>query len=257
MKRLDGPRFDGKVVLITGAASGIGQATAFRIACEGGTVACVDLNEEGLVGTMALLGADDVAGTGHTMHLCDISDAARVGDTVDAVVTAHGKLDALCNVAGVLHSNHTTEVTPEEWNRVININLTGTFLMCQAALPHLLAARGAIVNTASTAALGSHPWMAAYAASKGGILSLTKSLAAEYVRKRLNVNAVIPGGIATPIHNQFAMPEGADPRLIQGAIPQVGYVGPEYAASAIAFLASDDARYMNGAEIRVDGGAMS
>lgn len=249
-------RFDGKIALVTGAASGIGQATAIRLAAEGGTVACVDIDEAGLAKTL-----DQLAPPGgdreHMLLTCDISQAAQVQATIDAVVARYGALDVLCNVAGVLRSDHTHELKLEDWQRVIDINLTGTFLMCQAALPHLLKARGSIVNTSSTAAKGKHPWMAAYAASKGGVLSLTKVLAAEYVRQKLNVNVVIPGGIATPLHNQFAMPKGADPRLIQAAIPLVKYVGPEYAASAIAFLASDDARYMNGAEVRVDGGALS
>ncbi|MCB9727225.1 MAG: SDR family oxidoreductase [Deltaproteobacteria bacterium] len=247
-------RFEDKVVLVTGAGSGIGQATAFRVAEEGGRVAVVDIDAAGLDRTMtklAAMGAEALA------LECDISDPEQVRATVAAAVERFGKLDALCNVAGILRSDHTHELRLEDWNRIIAVNLTGTFLMCQAALPHLLATRGYIVNTSSTAALGKHPWMAAYASSKGGVLSLTKCLAAEYVKQGLNVNAVIPGGIATPLHTQFSIPEGANPVLIQGAIPHVKYVGPEYAASAIAFLASSDARYMNGAEVRVDGGAMA
>lgn len=114
-----------------------------------------------------------------------------------------------------------------------------------------------IVNTSSTAALGSHPWMAAYAASKGGILSMTRVIAVEYAKQGLRANCVCPGGVATPLHGQFRMPKGADPDLLRGAMPPVPYVGPEHAASVIAFLASDDARYINGAEIRADGGALS
>jgi NAD(P)-dependent dehydrogenase (short-subunit alcohol dehydrogenase family) len=242
-------RFEGKVALVTGAASGIGRATAERLAEEGASVACVDVNREGVTET-----ADKVGGIG---LVCDISDPAQVKATVAATIERYGKLDVLCNIAGILRSEHSHEIKLEDWNRIIGINLTGTFLMCQACLPHLLATKGNIVNMSSTAALGSHPWMAAYAASKGGVLSLTRCLSVEYVKQGLRVNAVIPGGIATPLHGQFSMPEGADVDLLKGAIPFVRYVGPEYCASAVAFLASDDAKYMNGTELRVDGGALS
>jgi meso-butanediol dehydrogenase/(S,S)-butanediol dehydrogenase/diacetyl reductase len=233
-------RFEGKVCLVTGAASGIGKATAERLAEEGGQVAGVDI-------TVAE-GVD---------FPCDISDEAAVAATIAAVIAKYDRIDVVCNVAGVLRADHTHEMKLESWERVIRINLTGTFLMCRAVIPHLLKTKGVIVNTSSTAALGSHPWMAAYAASKGGILSMTRSIAVEYQKQGLRANCVCPGGIATPLHGQFRIPKGADTDLLRGAIPLVPYVGPEHAASVIAFLASDDARYINGAEIRADGGALS
>jgi NAD(P)-dependent dehydrogenase (short-subunit alcohol dehydrogenase family) len=160
-------------------------------------------------------------------------------------------------VAGILHSEHTHEVAFDDWDRVIKVNLYGTFAMCRAALPHLLQHKGSnVVNTASNAALGSHPWMAAYAASKGGVISFTRVLAIEYVKRHFRANCVVPGAIKTPIHGQFKMPKNADPRLLQGAIPFVEYAEPEEVAAAIAFLASDDAHYVNGVELRVDGGAL-
>jgi meso-butanediol dehydrogenase/(S,S)-butanediol dehydrogenase/diacetyl reductase len=231
-------RFEGKVVLVTGAASGIGKATATRIAEEGGTVVTLDV-------------ADGVD------LKCDISDEQQVADAMAAVIAKHDRLDVLCNVAGVLRSDHTHEIKLSDWDRIIRINLTGTFLMCRAAIPHLLKTKGNIVNTSSTSALGSHPWMAAYAASKGGILSMTRVIAVEYAKQGLRANCVCPGGINTPLHGQFRMPKGVDLELLRGAMPPVPQVGPEYAASVIAFLASDDAKYMNGAEIRADGGALS
>jgi NAD(P)-dependent dehydrogenase (short-subunit alcohol dehydrogenase family) len=247
-------RLESKVVLVTGAASGIGRATAIRTGTEGAKVACVDVK---------IAGAEDTArqvealGTEAQAYECDVSDPAAVKATVAAAVKRFGKLDVLCNVAGILRSEHTHELKLEDWNRVLAVNLTGTFLMCQAALPHLLETKGNIVNMSSTAALGSHPWMAAYAASKGGVLSFSRCLAVEYVKQGLRVNVICPGGIKTSLHEQFSMPKGADVELLRGAIPFVEYVGPEHAASVIAFLASDDARYMNGAEVRVDGGALS
>ena len=230
-------RFEGKVALVTGAASGIGKATADRLAEEGATVARVDLRE--------------------VEHVCDVSDEAQVARTIADVVGRHDRLDVVCNVAGILRADHTHELALADFERIVKVNLTGTFLVCRAAIPHLVKTKGCIVNTSSTAALGSHPWMAAYAASKGGILSLTRAIAVEYVKQGLRANCVCPGGIATPLHGQFRLPKGADPDLLRGAMPMVPYVGPEHAASVIAFLASDDARYITGAEIRADGGALS
>ncbi|HTJ42373.1 MAG TPA: SDR family oxidoreductase [Kofleriaceae bacterium] len=232
-------RFEGKVALVTGAASGIGKATAARLAEEGARVAGVDIN-------------------GDVEFKCDVSDEAQVAATVSAVLAKLDRLDVVANVAGILRADHTHELSLENWERVLKINLTGTFLVCRASIPHLLKTKGTIVNTSSTAALGSHPWMAAYAASKGGILSLTRSIAVEYAKQGLRANCVCPGGIATPLHAQFKLPKGGDPELLRGAMPlQMPYAGPEHAASVIAFLASDDARYITGEEIRADGGALS
>jgi meso-butanediol dehydrogenase/(S,S)-butanediol dehydrogenase/diacetyl reductase len=242
------------VALVTGAASGIGQATAVRLATEGASLACVDLKKE-----CAEDSARRVEALGQPAQAfeCDVSDRAAVFATVGKVVERFGKIDVLCNIAGILHSAHTHELEPDDWQRVLSVNLSGTFWMCQAALPHLLKTHGNIVNMSSTAALGSHPWMAAYAASKGGVLSFSRSLSVEYVKQGLRVNVICPGGIKTALHEQFSLPKGADVELLRGAMPFVEYAGPEHAASVIAFLASDDARYINGAEIRVDGGALS
>jgi meso-butanediol dehydrogenase / (S,S)-butanediol dehydrogenase / diacetyl reductase len=231
-------RFEGKVALVTGAASGIGKATAERLAEEGAQVARVDVAPG-------------------TEFECDVSDEAAVARLYEAVVAKYEKIDVLANVAGILRADHFHELKLENWDKILRVNLTGTFLMCRAAIPHLLKTKGNIVNTSSTAALGSHPWMAAYAASKGGIIALTRSLAIEYVKAGIRANCVCPGGIATPLHGQFRMPKQADPDLLRGAMPLVPYVGPEHAASVIAFLASDDAKYITGEEIRADGGALS
>jgi NAD(P)-dependent dehydrogenase (short-subunit alcohol dehydrogenase family) len=245
-------RFEDTAVVVSGAGSGIGRATAQRLAEEGARVACLDINKDAVEDTAGKLGA------GARAFVCDIGDPSQVEAAVSAAADAMGGIQVLCNVAGILRTDHTHELALENWERVIRVNLTGTFLMCKAALPHLLAnKRSAIVNTSSTAALGSHPWMAAYAASKGGIVSFTRCLAIEYVKRGLRANCIVPGGINTPLHSNFAVPDKAEPELIRGAVPFVPYVGPEHAASVIAFLASDDARYMNGTEVRVDGGALS
>jgi len=243
-------RFEGKVALVTGAASGIGKATAERLAAEGARVVCVDVQEGALEDTAKRIrerGAEAVA------RLCDVSDPEAVRATVQATVDRFGALDTLCNIAGILRFEHTHEVSLADWNRVLAVNLTGTFLMCQAAIPRLLETRGSIVNVSSTAALKGHPWTAAYSASKGGVLALTYELAIEYGKQGLRVNVVCPGAVETPMHQAFRVPEGADAKLVNRIMPFVGFQGPDQAASAIAFLASDEAPHVNGTMLRVDG----
>ncbi|MEZ4288802.1 MAG: SDR family NAD(P)-dependent oxidoreductase [Polyangiales bacterium] len=248
-------RFEGKNVVITGAAQGIGQATAQRIAEEGGNVAILDVNEKGLEMTKNI-----VEGLGRKCHvyLCNVTDQPNVKKTIDDAAEAMGGFDTLLHIAGILRTYHTHEMTIEQWHQIIDINLNGTFYVNQAALPHLLKHKfSAIVNMASTSAIGSHPWMSAYAASKGGVISFTRALYIEYVKQGLRANCVIGGGIATPLHSDFKAPPGGDMDLLKGAMPYVSFAKPKHAASVIAFLASDDARYINGTEVRADGGALS
>jgi NAD(P)-dependent dehydrogenase (short-subunit alcohol dehydrogenase family) len=246
-------RFEGKVALVTGAASGIGRATAVRLAEEGARVAAADVQMGALeeaVQQIGRLGAEPLAVP------CDVADPAAARAAVEATVARFGALDVLCNIAGILRFDHTHELALEDWNRVLAVNLTGTFLMCQAAIPHLLRARGTIVNMSSTAALGAHPWTAAYSASKGGVLALTFGLALEYGKQGVRVNAVCPGAIKTPMRKMFRLPEGADPKLLDRIMPFDGFAPPEAAASTIAFLASGDASHVNGTALRVDGGML-
>jgi NAD(P)-dependent dehydrogenase (short-subunit alcohol dehydrogenase family) len=248
-------RFEGKNVVITGSASGIGQATAHRIAEEGGTLALVDINAEGLAATKQIC---EGLGAKVFTYECNVRDGAGVKKVIDQAAEDLGGFDTLIHCAGILRTYHTHEMTFEQWHEIIDINLNGTFYVNQAALPHLLKNRfSSLVNCSSTSALGSHPWMSAYAASKGGILSMTRALYQEYVKQGLRANCVIPGGIVTALHGEFRAPEGADMDLLKGAMPFVGMAKPKHAASVIAFLASDDARYINGTEIRADGGALS
>ena len=248
-------RFEDKVVLVSGAASGIGKASVERLAAEGAQLACVDVQSEAVE-----LTAKEARGAGAKAIAltCDVADPAAIQATIDQTISEFGKLDSLCNIAGILHFDHTHELALEKWNRILLVNLTGTFLMTQAALPHLLANGGGnIVNMSSSSALAGHPWMAAYASSKGGVLALTYTLAIEYGKQGLRVNALCPGGVSTPIHEGFELPEGADGKLLQRIMPLDEFRGPETAASVIAFLASDDAAHINGEHIRVDGGTLS
>jgi len=246
-------RFDGKAALVTGAASGIGRATAVRLAEEGARVAACDVQPEGLEEVVA--GIRDAGAEAFAVS-CDVADPAAVRAAVAATVDHFGGLDVLCNIAGILRFDNTHELALEDWNRVLAVNLTGTFLMCQAAIPHLLRSRGTIVNMSSTAALAAHPWTAAYSASKGGVLALTFGLALEYGKQGVRVNAVCPGAIKTPMRKMFRLPDGADPKLLDRIMPFDGFAPPEAAASTIAFLASDDARHVNGTALRVDGGML-
>ena len=244
-------RFEGKAVLVTGAASGIGRATVLVLAREGASVFCVDVQAtaaEAVAKEASAFGAAAIACT------CDVSSLEQVEAAVASCVMRLGRLDGLCNVAGILHMANTHEHTLADWNRVLAVNLTGTFLMCRAALPHLLESRGAIVNIASTAGLRGMPWGAAYGASKGGVLAFTRTLAVEYGKRGLRANAVCPGSIDTPMSNGAQIPVDADRELMARILPLDHARGPETVASVIALLLSEEGAHMNGEDVRVDGG---
>jgi NAD(P)-dependent dehydrogenase (short-subunit alcohol dehydrogenase family) len=247
-------RFEDKVVLVTGAASGIGRAAALRMAEEGAALFCADLQPEAVRETAKQ--AIERGGEAEA-RVCDVSRPEDVRSSVAACVDRFGKLDSLCNIAGLLRMDNFHELALEDWNQILAINLTGTMLMCQAALPHLLATSGNIVNASSTSALAGLPWGTAYAASKGGVLAFTYALAVEYGRQGLRANAVCPGSIKTPMTGGVKMPEGVDLSLIQRAMPLDKPRGPEAVAGVIALLASEEAAHINGEYIRVDGGTLS
>jgi meso-butanediol dehydrogenase/(S,S)-butanediol dehydrogenase/diacetyl reductase len=245
-------RFDGKVALVTGAASGIGRATATRLAGEGASVLAVDLDGAGLAETAESAEPGRIAALAADVRSPDVPSEA-----VDAALDLFGRLDVLANVAGVLRCSLTTDTTDDEWDLVLGVNLTGTFRFCRAALPRLVESQGAIVNVASTAALAGSPWMAAYAASKGGVVALTRTLAIEFGKRGVRANAVCPGSIDTPMTSEVALPEGADMSLVRRMMPLDTFRGPETVAAAIAFLASGDAAHINGETLRVDGATLS
>jgi NAD(P)-dependent dehydrogenase (short-subunit alcohol dehydrogenase family) len=246
-------RFAGRRALVTGAASGIGRATAIRLAGEGAAVACLDRDADGLAATLESV-RDGGAGRAVPIE-CDLVDRAAIPRAVEATASALDGLDVVCNIAGVGGFWMDADFPLEEWDRLIAINLTATWLVCQAALPALLAnGRSAIVNTASTAATDATPYETAYAATKGGVIALTRSLALNHAKAGVRANCVAPGPIDTPIALQYTPPPGADRQLLRMITP-FGDIGrPEDVASVFAFLASDDAIHVNGEIVKVDGG---
>ncbi|MFI6296930.1 SDR family NAD(P)-dependent oxidoreductase [Nonomuraea sp. NPDC050790] len=236
-------RFAGKNVLLTGAATGIGRATALRLAGEGARVLAVDLNPE--IPEHAAI----------TPHVADVADEAQVKAAVARAVEELGGLDALINVAGVHKTTPLATLTLDDFRRLLEINLLGTFLFCREAMPYLVERKGVVVNTASTSATHAHPFMTGYAASKGGVLAFSLSLAAEVAPQGVRVVAVSPGGVVTPLMTSVSFPEGVDASFYGRIMPQVGFGEPEAIAGTIAYAASADGAYLTGVELRVDGGS--
>ena len=244
-----GRRFDGKSVIVTGGASGIGRATALRLAAEGGRVLAVDLDAAGL----ASLAAEQ---PGIATRAGSVADEATATSIVADWVAEVGGLDVLVNMAGVIRSGHAAQISYDDFMACVTINLGSTFLMCREALPHLEKARGNIVNAASTSSHFGHPFLSGYAASKGAVSAYTQSLAWEYMKRGVRVNAVAPGGIDTPLTTSVPanMAGDADWQLYDHLGPINGFAAPTSIAGVIAMMASDDGNHMNGAIVRVDGG---
>ena len=243
-------RFEGKTAIVTGAASGIGLAVTQLLASEGARLVLGDWNGEGLAAAAAGIGGDVVS------RRIDVSDHLACAGLVEAAIEMTGRLDILCNIAGVLDIAPLAAMTPERWLRSISINLSGAFFMSRAAMPHLVAQRGCIVNMASAAGLVGVPYNAAYCASKHGLIGLTKSLALEFADAGVRVNAVCPTGVKTPML-AGTPEEGVDWPAVMRAAPWLdggALCDPEDIASAVAYLASSEARRITGIAFPVDGG---
>jgi NAD(P)-dependent dehydrogenase (short-subunit alcohol dehydrogenase family) len=245
-------RFAGKVVVVTGAASGIGKATASRFGSEGATVACLDVNEIGAEATAVAIHTAD--GRAH-WYRCDVTNEVEVGDVIASIASDLGSPNVCCNVAGIGNFARSEEQPVSQFRRIVEVNLIGTFVVSRACLPHLLETGGCIVNISSSAGLIGQPYSAAYCASKGGVSLLTRAMAVEFNRRGVRVNAVAPAGIDTPITKNFGFVEGSDIHEYQKIFPPTGKMAdPSEVAAMVAFLASDEAGYVSGAVVPLDMG---
>ena len=242
-------KLDGKIALVTGAARGIGQAIALRLAGEGADLALADLKAEWLDET-----AQKVRDLGRRAEAfaVNVADAPSVAAGVDAVIAAFGRIDILVNNAGITRDTLLLRMTEEDWDAVLDINLKGVFLMTKAVVKPMMRARsGSIVNVASVVGITGNPGQANYTSSKAGVIALTKTCAKEMGSRNIRVNAVAPGFIHTAMTDK--LPEAARDAMLQ-LIP-LGRPGePEDVANVVAFLAGPDAAYVNGQTIKVCGG---
>ena len=241
-------RLDGKVAIVTGGASGIGKATVERFVSEGARVLVADLDGHGAAAVASELG--DVAASTQL----DVTNYAAVEAMVAQAVDTFGGLDIIFNNAGISSVGRVDELDIDAWQRVIDVDLTAVFYGCKAAVPALRErGGGAIVNTASISGLFGDWGIPAYNAAKGGVMNLTRAMAADHARDNIRVNAVCPGGVETAMTDALVQSRRAQVHY-ERLVPQARMGRPEEIAAAVAFLASDDASYVNGHGLVVDGG---
>jgi len=241
---MSGNRFEGRVAVITGAASGIGAATARLMAREGARLVLGDISEDGVAAIAKELGATGVTG--------DVSKQTDVEALIKAAVDTHGRIDVLFNNAGIGSYGNSVEMEAEQWERVIAIDLHSVFYACKAAIPHMPEG-SAIVNTASISGLGGDYRFAAYNAAKGAVINYTRALAMDHAKAGIRVNALCPGLVDTPITSDLNHIPGLREDWLS-RIPMGRAAKPEEMAAVVAFLASDDASYVTGSIMVADGG---
>lgn len=251
-------RFEGKSVLVTGAAHGIGRASALRFASEGASVAVVDLRGEEATRVAAEC---DAAGGHGRAYRADVANADEVVTVVAQIVDDLGGVDVLHSNAGRLSAGTVLEVTLEEWSRVFAVNVTAMFLVARAVVPVMQSrGGGAIVTTGSISGLFGEPGLAAYTASKAAVINLTRQMAIDFARQGIRVNSVCPGWVDTGFNDpQFAHDHLSAEDVaaaIARTVPMQRQGTPEEMAAAVAFLASDDASYITGQTLVVDGGLL-
>ncbi len=239
-----GARFEGKVALITGASEqGIGGAVAERLLEEGASVCLMSRSEP--AGLLEKHAGDDKESRAQWIK-CDLAQADTIGPAVEAAVQAFGSLDVLVNNSGIDTSGAFADLKDEEWQQMLDVNLSGAIRVTQAAMPALLKSKGSVVNVASATAMGGTPGLAAYSATKAGMVGFTQSLAAEVAPRRVRVNAVCPAIVKTPMTTQYAQQLNAETWQQLQACHPMGIGKPADVAAAVAFLASSDARWITG-----------
>lgn len=243
-------RFDNTRVVISGAASGIGTTAARRFLMEGATVAALDLTEEGLRNFASSL--DEGSDRLKTI-VCDVSDSHSVDSAVQEAVNEFGSIDVVINNAGVGGIGRVGDVSDEDWTKVLAVDLNGVFHVARATLPHLVASKGNMVNTASISGLAGDQAMVAYDTAKGGVVNFTRATAVDYGHDGVRVNAVCPGPVSTPMLNE-ALDNDEISAQYQQRIPLGRVARPEDIAAAMCFLASEDAAFISGVNLPVDGG---
>jgi len=243
--------FGGKAIVVTGAASGLGRATALAFAREGARLALADIDEAGLAATVA--SATKLGAEAHSVPT-NMADTAACTALIDATVAQFGAVDVVCNVAGAFRFDHATDIAVDVWDRIFAVNVRGPFFLIQAALPHLIESQGAVVNVASASAFLGHAFLAHYAASKAALVNLTKSLAMEFMQKSVRINAIAPGGINTAMTAATAVPEGIDFQLLGRYVPLRGSSEPEDLTDLILMLAGPRGKAFHGACVNADRG---
>ncbi|MEO7656677.1 MAG: SDR family oxidoreductase [Sphingomicrobium sp.] len=241
----------GRVALVTGAASGVGRATALELARLGADLCLVDLNAAPLD---EAAGEARAAGVKVHVYAADLSRRETCSAAVAETMQAFGRLDALCNIAGVFLPANTHDMPADHWELTMSVNLSAPFYLIQAAIPHLLAVDGAVVNVTSCAGISAQAYSAAYCATKAGLNHMTKSLALEYMHKPIRFNAVAPGGMLTTMTRTVQFPADMDRELFQRCSPLRGLVPPEDVAEMVAFLCSSASKSYHGAIITIDNG---
>jgi meso-butanediol dehydrogenase/(S,S)-butanediol dehydrogenase/diacetyl reductase len=250
-------RFTDRTVWISGAASGLGRATARLFAAEGARVWAADVNPDGIAETILAI---RMAGGKAEGGVCDVAVMASVRESIDRTVGTFGGLNILVNAAGVGRAARFEEIDETEWARVISVNLTGPYNTMQAALPHLLKQKGSsIVNVSSTAGMRGQAYAAHYAASKAGLVNLTRTIALEFASRGLRANCLAPAGIASPFVRNFIPRPDFEPSLVAYYSPPVPHSmsQPEDMAKAILFLASEDVPAITGATLVADWGTLA
>lgn len=251
MPDVDPMNFADKVILVTGASSGLGANCVSRFIQQGAKVFGIARSTENMA---ALRQSLNVSAQRLSFMEIDLRRLDKIAQAIDQCVDQFGKLDVLINVDGKHHFRHTPQMELADWQEDIAVNLSAPFILCQRAIPHLLATRGTIINVSSIAGLQGQPYSAAYCAAKHGLLGLTKALAMEYMKSPIRINAVCPGGMDTPQVQNIQIPENADFDLVLRASAPRGLMQADGVARVIEFLASSAAESIHGAVLTVDDG---